>query len=245
MTKKSWLAASPASASSITAISNTLMPIVTERLLNRSAKYPPVMENRMNGSANKAPTMPTSWSRFSFEKPITVISEITSHFRTLSLKAPWNWVMNRLQKPPSRFSGAGLVSGLVALAFMPCTVAAWESMVNLIKPSSLLILAMPGLASWLGHLARGVAGGGFTVRFRAVTPMSHVCFILLNSTSTDAFSKVISGCGKGAYLCQINVCVVFFKILLLPNRLGVCLQHPPTNGVGEVPESEDLLISKQ
>ena len=34
-----------------------------------------------------------------------VISEITSHFRTLSLKAPWNWVMKSHQKPRCRFSG--------------------------------------------------------------------------------------------------------------------------------------------
>ena len=34
-------------------ISSSFTPIVTVRLLNRSARKPPAMENRMNGSENK------------------------------------------------------------------------------------------------------------------------------------------------------------------------------------------------
>ena len=46
-----------------TMISKSFVPIVTVRLLNRSARYPPVIENRMKGKANIAPTRNTSQSR--------------------------------------------------------------------------------------------------------------------------------------------------------------------------------------
>ena len=46
---------SPAKTSAMTNSSKTFTPSITERLLNRSARKPPVMENRMNGSENSAP----------------------------------------------------------------------------------------------------------------------------------------------------------------------------------------------
>ena len=41
-------------------ISSSFTPIVTVRLLKRSARKPPAMENRMNGSENKAAVNGTS-----------------------------------------------------------------------------------------------------------------------------------------------------------------------------------------
>src|ERR1700728_4693778 len=46
---------SPAIAKAITPISNNFVPIVTVRLLYRSARNPPVMENRMKGTEKRAP----------------------------------------------------------------------------------------------------------------------------------------------------------------------------------------------
>ncbi len=45
----------PAKTSDMMNNSKIFTPSITERLLKRSARKPPVMENRMNGSANSAP----------------------------------------------------------------------------------------------------------------------------------------------------------------------------------------------
>ena len=63
--------ASAPSAKSITPSSIHFVPMVTERLLKRSARNPPVIESKINGSAKSAPT--TSTSQFCFG-PGTVMS---------------------------------------------------------------------------------------------------------------------------------------------------------------------------
>src|SRR6185369_8440834 len=44
----------PANTTDMISSSNTFTPSMTERLLQRSARKPPAMENRMNGSENTA-----------------------------------------------------------------------------------------------------------------------------------------------------------------------------------------------
>ena len=55
--------ASATSANNMNPSSIHFVPIVTDRLLKRSARNPPVIENRMNGKAKSAPTTRTSQSR--------------------------------------------------------------------------------------------------------------------------------------------------------------------------------------
>ena len=55
--------ASAIRANNMTPSSIHFVPIVTDRLLKRSARNPPVIENRMNGRAKSAPTTSTSQSR--------------------------------------------------------------------------------------------------------------------------------------------------------------------------------------
>ena len=50
----------PSVANAMIRISSTFTPMVTVRLLKRSAKKPPAMENRMNGSENNAAVSGTS-----------------------------------------------------------------------------------------------------------------------------------------------------------------------------------------
>ena len=88
----------PSDATDMMPSSAHLTAIATLRLLNRSAKNPPAIENRTNGSANTAPTSGTSESRFSSDKPMPTIMNVTSHRRTLSLKAFWNSTTNMSQK---------------------------------------------------------------------------------------------------------------------------------------------------
>ena len=47
---------SAAVANNMTPTSNTFVQMVTARLLNRSARYPPISEKRMKGAANSTPT---------------------------------------------------------------------------------------------------------------------------------------------------------------------------------------------
>ena len=72
----------------MTRISKSFTPMTTLRLLKRSARKPPAIENKMNGSANSAPMRLTSRSLSSLDKPMPVMSEMASHLRVLSLKAP-------------------------------------------------------------------------------------------------------------------------------------------------------------
>ena len=95
----SWSEISATRANDITAISNTFTPMVTERLLKRSARKPPAMEKRMNGRANSAPTTGINASRFSGGIFMPMIRKMTRFFSALSLNAPWNCVTNKLQKP--------------------------------------------------------------------------------------------------------------------------------------------------
>ena len=52
-----------ANATNITPISITFVPAVTERLLKRSPRNPPVIEKRMKGMENRSPTTTTRISR--------------------------------------------------------------------------------------------------------------------------------------------------------------------------------------
>ena len=61
--------------------------MATLRLLNRSAKKPPAMENKTNGTAKMVPTNPTRAWRFSCDKPRPRMKNVTRSFRVLSLKA--------------------------------------------------------------------------------------------------------------------------------------------------------------
>ncbi len=96
-----------------------LTPTATLRLLKRSARKPPVIENRMNGNANSAPMMLTKRLRSPSGSPIAAIKKMASHLSRLSLKAFWNSTTNMSQKlrPSSlRFGAAGIVSGVRDLA---------------------------------------------------------------------------------------------------------------------------------
>ena len=96
----------PPLAASMMAISKTLTPMVMVRLLKRSAKKPPYIENRMKGREKIAATAGTNLSRSAGGSPMPSTSTVTSFCRALSLKAPWNCVTIRLQKPRFQFSGA-------------------------------------------------------------------------------------------------------------------------------------------
>src|SRR5580704_3872421 len=73
----------------IVTTSKTFVQIVTLRLLNRSAKYPPGIENTRKGTANTIGTTSTNKkSRCSRETPDSSTRKLTSHFSALSLNAP-------------------------------------------------------------------------------------------------------------------------------------------------------------
>src|SRR5262249_53319721 len=72
---------------------------VTVRLLKRSARKPPVIENRMNGIENSAPATKTSRSRSAFASPVPRMMKTTRFLYALSLNAPWNWVTTSVQNP--------------------------------------------------------------------------------------------------------------------------------------------------
>ena len=79
--------------------SSTFTAIVTVRLLKWSARKPPVIEKKMNGSANKAAVNVNRASCFATERTMLRPINVTSVWRALSLNAPSNWVMIRLQNP--------------------------------------------------------------------------------------------------------------------------------------------------
>ena len=69
--------------------SNPFTPSITERLLKRSARKPPAMENRMNGSANRAPMDSPKWFYSTAVKEVpNRAMKITRFLTTLSLNAP-------------------------------------------------------------------------------------------------------------------------------------------------------------
>jgi len=86
-------------ANSMTPSSNTFVAMVTWRLLNLSARNPPVIENRTNGAANRKPISRTHRSFWSCVGFFDSARKITKNFRAFSLNAPWNCVAIRLQKP--------------------------------------------------------------------------------------------------------------------------------------------------
>ncbi len=89
----------PAVANTITPISIHFVPIVTDRLLYRSARYPPAIEKKMNGTANRPPITRMRKSCVSLLYTRFKMRLMTRNFRRLSLKAPWNWTTIKLQNP--------------------------------------------------------------------------------------------------------------------------------------------------
>src|SRR4051812_49292503 len=83
----------------MTARLKILVQIVTVRLLKRSARLPPSIENKMKGREKQAPTIRTKRSRSAGARPMLAIRNTTSVFRVFSLKAPWNWVTISAQNP--------------------------------------------------------------------------------------------------------------------------------------------------
>lgn len=75
---------------SITAISNTFTPRVTERLLKRSARCPPAIEKRMKGAEKRRNSIGTTASRCRAVAAAPSPTKVTRAFRALSEKAPWN-----------------------------------------------------------------------------------------------------------------------------------------------------------
>ena len=116
-------AANPASAPAMTRISKHFTPRTTVRLLNRSARYPPVMENRMNGTANSPPMTATSRSRRSLGRLMEVTMEMASHLSVLSLNAPWNCVTMSAQKPRVDSAGLAALASVMVVSFMGTSVA--------------------------------------------------------------------------------------------------------------------------
>ena len=96
---------SATAAKSMMATSAAFTPIITERLLKRSAIQPPTVAKSRNGTAKSSEEWPTKLS-FSGSLRVTEAStgKMTSQRRALSEKAPWNWVNIRFQKPRGHFS---------------------------------------------------------------------------------------------------------------------------------------------
>src|SRR6266849_10252610 len=86
-------------AKSIAQTSKIFVAIATLRLLKRSARNPPAIENKRKGSAKRFPTTKTRKSFCEAVGLVPKIRKITKNFSPLSLKAPWNCVAIRLQKP--------------------------------------------------------------------------------------------------------------------------------------------------
>ena len=93
----------PAVANSMMQNSNTLTPMVTVRLLLRSARKPPAIENKMNGSENNAVVNGKSALCQRGDRARLSPKNVTSVFSALSENAPWNCVTMRLQNPRRQF----------------------------------------------------------------------------------------------------------------------------------------------
>ena len=90
---------SAAAANSMMATSAAFTPVMTAGLLKRSAIQPPSIEKSMNGAAKSAPTSATRPCRSSSDIGRAITRRTTRFFSALSLKAFWNWVAMRHQKP--------------------------------------------------------------------------------------------------------------------------------------------------
>src|SRR5450432_258734 len=86
-------------AKSIAQTSNIFVLIATLRLLKRSARNPPAIENKRKGRAKRFPIAKTKKSFCESVGLAPRIRKMTKNFRPLSLNAPWNCVAIRLQKP--------------------------------------------------------------------------------------------------------------------------------------------------
>ncbi len=100
---------SPVSASDITTTSKTLTPMEIVRLLKRSARKPPAIENRINGKENSALISSLMRCFSASDRFMATSMKRTRFFNALSLNAPWNCVTNRLQNPLSE-SGIRVLS---------------------------------------------------------------------------------------------------------------------------------------
>src|SRR5260370_18948562 len=97
--------------------SKIFVAIATLRLLKRSARKPPAIENKRKGRAKRLPITKTSQSFSEAVGFVPRIRKMTKNFSPLSLNAPWNCVAIKLQKPTRhffsgsemrRFSSAGM-----------------------------------------------------------------------------------------------------------------------------------------
>src|SRR2546428_2081555 len=96
-------------AKSIAQISKIFVAIATFRLLKGAERNPPAIENKRNGRAKRFPMTNTSQSFCESVGLVPRIRKMTKNFRPLSLKAPWNCVAMRLQKPSRHsFLGSGM-----------------------------------------------------------------------------------------------------------------------------------------
>ena len=103
-----WFHQKPASARSITPISKIFTLTLIVRLLKRSAKNPPAIENKMNGRENRAVTSSPTRCSSAEDTFIPRIMNTTSHLRTLSLNAPWNCVTMSAQNPQRERVASGV-----------------------------------------------------------------------------------------------------------------------------------------
>src|SRR5258708_9533727 len=101
-------------AKSIAQTSKIFVAIVTPRLLKRSARNPPAIENKRNGRANRFPMKKTSQSFSEAVGLVPKIRKMTKNFRPLSLKAPWNCVAIRLQNPSRHFLPGEVVDTILS-----------------------------------------------------------------------------------------------------------------------------------
>ena len=97
--------ASPAIAKAITPISNYFVPILTVRLLYRSARNPPVMENRMKGTEKRASATRTSRSRSTFSIAVPRMMKAMRFLYALSFESTLKLGCHKRPKLSSPRSG--------------------------------------------------------------------------------------------------------------------------------------------
>jgi len=123
-----WFNQKPASARSITPISKNFHAHADGPLAETVAKKPPAIENKMNGSENRAVTSSPTRCNSAEDTFMPRIMNTTSHFRTLSLNAPWNCVTMRLQKPRRGAVVSGVPPSLRfgEASWRPAVAALWR-----------------------------------------------------------------------------------------------------------------------
>src|SRR5712692_5467665 len=113
------------------------------------------MEKRRNGTEKRRGMTRTMMrSRSSFDNPIPRIRKLNSHLSTLSLKAPWNCVAIRHQKPnrPRGFSPGGAAIPIVAVSEEETGFSAISSGSVLIAAEARKKRLARGLRQWQGYV---------------------------------------------------------------------------------------------